>query len=98
MPSPHALTINVSQRQQQLLQQITRCKTNSYRLVQRAQLVLFAATGMKNIMIGEQLQLSRTSVRQWRHRWLESAKQLQAAQAEGISDANSSGGVWATAE
>ena len=86
MPSPHALTINVSQRQQQLLQQITRCKTNSYRLVQRAQLVLFAATGMKNIMIGEQLQLSRTSVRQWRHRWLESAKQLQAAQAEGISD------------
>ena len=86
MPSPHALTINVSQRQQQLLQQITRCKTNSYRLVQRAQLVLFAATGMKNIMIGEQLQLSRTSVRQWRHRWLESTKQLLAAQAEGISD------------
>jgi hypothetical protein len=23
---------------------------------------------------------------QWRHRWLESTKQLQAAQAEGISD------------
>ena len=63
MPSPHALTINVSQREQQLLQQITRCKSNSYRLVQRAQLVLFAATGMKNIMIGEQLQLSRTSAR-----------------------------------
>jgi len=86
MPSPHALTINVSQREQQLLQQITRCKTNSYRLVQRAQLVLFAATGMKNIMIGEQLQLSRTSVRQWRQRWLESVEQLQTAQAEGISD------------
>ncbi len=61
MPGPHALTINVSQREQKLLQQFTRCKTNSYRLVQRAQLVLFAATGMKNIMIGEQLQLSRTS-------------------------------------
>lgn len=86
MPSPHALTINVSQREQQLLQQITRCKTNSYRLVQRAQLVLFAATGMKNIMIGEQLQLSRTQVRQWRRRWLESVEQLQTAQAEGISD------------
>ncbi len=86
MPSPHALTINVSQREQQLLQQIIRCKTNSYRLVQRAQLVLFAATGMKNTMVGEQLQLSRTSVRQWRHRWLESVEQLQTAQAEGISD------------
>lgn len=86
MPSPHALTINVSQRHQQLLQQITRCKTNSYRLVQRAQLVLLAAAGMKNIMIAKQLQLSRTSVRQWRQRWLESAEQLQSAQVEGIND------------
>lgn len=86
MPSPHALTINVSQRQQQLLQQITRCKTNSYRLIQRAQLVLFAAGGMKNIMIGEQLQLSRTSVRQWRQRWLEAFEQLQTDEAEGIND------------
>jgi len=61
MPSPHALKINVSHWQQQVLQQITRCKTNSYRLVQRAQLVLLAAAGMKNIMIGKQLQLSGTS-------------------------------------
>lgn len=86
MPSSHALTIDVSQRQQQLLQQIIRCKTNSYRLVQRAQLVLLAAEGMKNTMIGEQLQLSRTSVRQWRQRWLEAVAQLQTAEAEGISD------------
>ncbi len=86
MPSTHALTINVSQRQQQLLQQITRCKINSYRLVQRAQLVLLAAAGMKNIMIGEQLQLSRTSVRQWRQRWLEAVEKLQTDQAKGISD------------
>ncbi len=86
MPSPHALTINVSLWQQQLLQQITRCKTNSYRLVQRAQLVLLAAAGMKNIMIGEQLQLSRTSVRQWRQRWLEAFEKLQTDEAKGISD------------
>lgn len=88
MPSPHALTINISQRQQQLLEQITRCKTNSYRLVQRAQLVLFAAAGMKNIMIGEQLQLSRTQVRQWRQRWLEAFEQLQTVEAEEISDSH----------
>ncbi len=86
MPSPHALAIDVTQRQHQLLQQIIRCKTNSYRLVQRAKLVLLAAEGMKNTTIGEQLQLTRTSVRQWRQRWLESAEQLQAAQVEGISD------------
>ncbi len=86
MPSPHALAINVSQRQRQLLQQIIRCKTNSYRLVQRAQLVLFAAEGVKNTMIGEQLQLSRTQVREWRQRWLEAFEQLQTDEAEGISD------------
>jgi transposase len=86
MPIAHALAINVSQRQRQLLQQIIRCKTNSYRLVQRAQLVLFAAEGMKNTMIGEQLQLSRTQVRKWRQRWLEAFEQLQTDEAEGISD------------
>lgn len=86
MPIPHALAINVSQKQHQLLQQIIRCKTNSYRLVQRAQLVLFATEGMKNTMIGEQLQLSRTQVRKWRQRWLEAVEQLQTDEAEGISD------------
>jgi putative transposase len=54
--------------------------------VQRAQLVLLAAEGMKNTIIGEQLQLTRTSVRQWRQRWLEAFEQLQTAEAEGISD------------
>ncbi len=56
------------------------------RLVQRAQLLLFAAEGMKNTMIGEQLQLSRTQVRKWRQRWLEAFEQLQTDEAEGISD------------
>ena len=48
--------------------------------------MLFAATGMKNTTIGEQLQLSRNSVRQWRQRWCEAVEQLFAAEAEGISD------------
>lgn len=68
MSGPNALAINVSDRQYQLLQQIAQRKTNPYRLVQRAQLVLFAAIGMNNTEIGEQLQLSRTQVRQWRQR------------------------------
>lgn len=48
--------------------------------------MLFAATGMKNTTIGEQLQLSRNSVRQWRQRWCEAVEQLFAAEAEGISE------------
>lgn len=86
MPGPNALVINVSDRQYQLLEQIARRQTNSHRLVQRAKLVLFAASGMNNTEIGEQLQLSRKQVRQWRQRWLESVEQLQIAEAEGIKE------------
>ncbi len=88
MSGPNALAINVSDRQYQLLQQIAQRKTNPYRLVQRAQLVLFAAIGMNNTEIGEQLQLSRTQVRQWRQRWQQCVEQLQIAEAEGINDSN----------
>ena len=48
--------------------------------------MLFAANGMKNTTIGEQLQLSRNSVRQWRQRWCKAVEQLFAAEAEGITD------------
>ncbi|MGH3616290.1 MAG: helix-turn-helix domain-containing protein [Pseudonocardia sp.] len=86
MPGPNAVAINVSDRQYQLLEQIARRQTNPYRLVQRAKLVLFAASGMNNTEIGEQLQLSRKQVRQWRQRWLESVEQRQIASAEGIKE------------
>lgn len=86
MPSPQALPLTLSERQQSILQQIARRTTNPYRLVRRAQLIMFAAQGVNNTEIGQQLQLSRTQVRLWRQRWQEAAESLAAAQAEGISD------------
>ena len=59
MPGPNpSIVINLSDRQYQLLEQIARSRTNPYRLVQRAQLVIFAAEGMNNTEIGLQLQRS----------------------------------------
>jgi putative transposase len=87
MPGPNpSIEINLSDRQYQLLERIVRSKTNSYRLVQRAQLVLFAAQGMNNTEIALQLQLSRKQVRQWRQRWGESAQRLEIAESEGIGE------------
>lgn len=86
MPSPHALPITLSDRQQIILQQITRRTTNPYRLVRRAQLILFAAQGVNNTEIEQQLQLSRHQVRLWRQRWLGAVEALAVAEAEGISE------------
>ena len=63
-----------------MLEQIARSRTNPYSSVQRAQLVLFAAGGMNNTEIGEQLHLSRKQVRQWRQRWQASAQRLEVAE------------------
>ncbi len=69
-----------------MLEQIARSKTNPYPLVQRAQLVLFAAEGMNNTEIGSHLQLRRKQVRQWRQRWSESTQQLEIAESEGVGE------------
>jgi putative transposase len=86
MPSPQALAITLSKRQQSLLEQMVRHTTNAYRLVRRAQLVLLAAQGADNTEIGQRLQLSRSRVRLWRQRWIRAVESLDAAEAEGISD------------
>jgi putative transposase len=84
-PNP-SIGINLSDRQYQLLELIARSKTKPYRLVQRAQLVLFAAAGINNTEIGSQLQLSRKQVRQWRQRWSESTQRLEIAESEGVGE------------
>ena len=86
MPTPHALPIELSERQQNLLAQITRKRTNPHRLVQRAQIVLLAAEGMDNTAISKQVNLHRHQVRRWRHRWQESVDRLNCLEQEGLSD------------
>ena len=86
MPYPYALTICLTERQQQLLEQIVRRRTNPYRLVQRAQVVLLAAKKMNNTTISQQVQLHRHQVRYWRQRWLAAVEHLHTLVEEQISD------------
>jgi putative transposase len=86
MPQPIADSIILSQRQKHLLSQIVRAHTNSYRLVQRAQVILFADLKMTNIEIASSLQLSRGRVRLWRKRWLTVSQLLTELELEDASD------------
>lgn len=86
MPTPIAQHCTTSTRQRQILEQIAGRVTNSYQLVTRSQLVLYAAAGMNNTEIGKQLQMSRAMVRMWRGRWSEAIEILNAAEDEGVSD------------
>ena len=50
-------------------------RRKSDRLVQRAQLILLAASGQSNTDIVSLLQLGRRSVLQWRNRWNQARQQ-----------------------
>lgn len=86
MPQPIASAIALSERQKHLLSQIVRAYTNPYRLVQRAQIILWAGLGMTNTQIGSLLRLTRGGVRLWRSRWLAASQSLSKLESEGIDD------------
>ncbi len=86
MPINQAKPINLSSRQETLLQQIVRGTTNPYRLVRRAKLILAAASGENNSSISCRLELDREQVRLWRQRWREAAGQLAAAEEQQVTD------------
>ena len=87
MPQPVALAIRLSEQQKRLLEQITRVRTNPYRLVQRAQLILWASEGMTNTEIASSLRLTRGIVRLWRTRWQNAAQKWDApGESVGVED------------
>lgn len=86
MPISKALPIQLSNRQETLLQQIVRRTTNSYRLVRRAKLILGAASGESNSSISRRLELDREQVALWRERWREESEKLVAAEKQQVTD------------
>lgn len=86
MSSHQAEKIILSDRQQALLKQIVRRTTNPYRLVRRAQLILWAAAGVSNSQLTTELKLDRGQVRLWRERWLAAAPQLASVEAQNSSN------------
>jgi putative transposase len=70
------MTIVLSEKQHQVLEQIVRRTTNPYRLVRRAQLILATADGMSNSQISQDWELDRAQVRVWRQRWVDASTRL----------------------
>lgn len=109
--SGKAAKVRLTEKQQHVLQQITRSATAPRRLVQRARIILLAFAGQLNQEIAKEVGLARKQVGLWRRRWRESFDALVAIECgethaalrraieEVLSDAprSGSGGVF-TAE
>lgn len=74
--SGKAARIVLSEKQEEILQSMTRSTTLSQRLVQRASLILLAFSGESNEAIASQVKLGRKQVGLWRRRWKESFDSL----------------------
>lgn len=85
-PGPQPAPIELSERQQAMLEQIVRTYTNPHYLVQRADIILTVAGGANNSQAASQLRLERQTVRTWRRRWLVAQPRLGEAEAAGATD------------
>jgi putative transposase len=83
---PQPTVIELSDRQQRILQQLLRRQTSTQRLVRRVHIILAAADGRNNEQVAKRLGLHRESVRHWRERWLSAASGLAAVEARESDD------------
>ncbi len=67
-----APAIELNPQEQAELTRLSRAKTSSVRLAERARIVLLAAQGLQNREIAEQLGIDRMTAGRWRQRYLES--------------------------
>jgi len=86
MPGPAPPRVELTARQREVLEQITRGQTSPQRLVRRAQILLHAAAGRSSQQIVNQLALTHATVRVWRRRWRDAAARLTALEAEEPDD------------
>jgi transposase len=98
-----AAKIIITEKQQDVLQTFARSHTAPKRLVQRAQIILWAFEGKRNLAIAQAVGLDRRQVGLWRRRWRDSfdalvaiecgepAAALRRAVQEVLSDAPRSG-------
>ena len=81
MPGPRAVSIELSEGQQKILEAMVRQRQREHGLVSRAQIILGAASGQSNAEIGRRLKEHRHSVRLWRNRWAAASGMLAAVEA-----------------
>lgn len=82
MRGPQPLQLQLTVRQQAILEQIVRRSTSPQCEVIRAQIILAAAERKNNQEIAERLRLTPSTVRTWRRRWADAADQLTALEAQ----------------
>jgi transposase len=73
-----AAKIQISEKQQRILQQVERSATASKRLIQRVGVILMGFAGMLNVTIAQEVGLARKQVGLWRRRWQQSFEALLA--------------------
>ncbi len=73
-----AAKIQLTEKQQSILETISRSSTAPNRLVQRSVVILMAFAGMLNVTIAQYLGLARKQVGLWRRRWQQSFDALVA--------------------
>lgn len=81
-----AVGIEVSTRQQRILEAIARATSTPQQLAGRCRIVLLSAASEPNIEQAERLDVDRQRVRRWRGRWAAAQERLAAAEEEGASD------------
>ena len=74
----NAAKVTISERQQSILHEISRSKSEAPMLVQRAAIILLAFEGRLNEDIAQRVELNRKQVGVWRRRWQQSWEALTA--------------------
>ncbi len=81
MRGPRPVSLHITIRQRELLEQIVRRATSPQCEVLRAQIILVAAEGKNNQQIADQMGIDPKTVRTWRGRWAMAAERLAALEA-----------------
>jgi transposase len=88
MAGTRSVSIELSDRQRELLERWARSSKASQQLVQRCRIVLLSAAGWLNEAQAQHLGIDRQRIRRWRHRWAEEMERLNSAEKAGASPAD----------
>ena len=83
MRGPKPVSLHVTARQRELLEQIVRRASSSQAEATRAKIILAAADGLNNQHLADRLGLKPRTVRKWRGRWVAAADRLAAIETAG---------------
>lgn len=70
MKGPQPPVINLSQAEEQALEQLVNAHNTAQQIALRARIILTANQGLNNEQVGRTVQVGVDMVRQWRSRWL----------------------------